>query len=102
MSADDIIIVSIVDTSNGLEVTFFIRIMSGVISAQAIVDAVEVNNLSYLLINKNSTNDNLAYFFTTLVLPSHILCIQFSIKSTRYSIDQSSYMTGCFYASSLM
>ena len=46
VSADDIIIISIVDVTStgGLQVTFFVRVMSGVVSAQAIVDAVQVNN----------------------------------------------------------
>ena len=44
VSANDIIIISIVDITGGLQVTFFVRIMSGVVSAQAIADAVQVNN----------------------------------------------------------
>ena len=44
MSADDIIITNIEDTPNGLlQVTFFVRGMSGgVITAQAVADAVQV------------------------------------------------------------
>ena len=43
VSADDIIITNIEDTPNGLQVTFFVRGMSGgVITAQAVADAVRV------------------------------------------------------------
>ena len=44
VSANDIIIISIVDVTGGLQVTFFVRVMSGVVSVQAIADAVQVNN----------------------------------------------------------
>ena len=47
VSASNVIIVSIVNTRDGLEVTFFIRIMSGVISVQTTVNALQVNNYMY-------------------------------------------------------
>ena len=46
VSADDIIITNIEDTTDGLQVTFFVRGMSGgVITAQAAAEAIQVNIL---------------------------------------------------------
>ena len=59
VSADDIIITNIEDTTDGLQVTFVVRGMSGgVITAQAAAEAIQVSIFEGLISSLTETNLN--------------------------------------------
>ena len=59
MSADDIIITCIEDTTDGLHVTFFVRGMcGGVITAQAAAEAIQVSIFERLISGLTETESN--------------------------------------------
>ena len=59
MSADDIIITNIEDTTDGLQVTFVVRGMSGgVITAQAAAEAIQVSMFEGLISGLTETELN--------------------------------------------
>ena len=63
MSADDIIITNIEDTTDGLQVTFVVRGMSGgVITAQAVAEAIQVSIFEGLISGLTQTEPNTGNF----------------------------------------
>ena len=49
MSGNDVIITDTMDTSEGLQVTFYVRQTTGVLSGAALADAVQVGNCNAFL-----------------------------------------------------
>ena len=61
VSADDIIIIDIEGTAEGLQVTFFVRgSASGVIPVESVVEAIQVRIIIILCIWQSSSQDHIS------------------------------------------